>query len=81
MSVVDVDERYRVTLPKEVRETFNVCAGEKLYVIALEDSLIVKRMPQNPAEALQRLLGEFTFDREARRRAEKWLLARVEDKP
>lgn len=80
MAVVEVDERYRVTLPKEVRETFKVLEGEKLYIIALGDSLIVKRMPQNPPEALQRLLGEFTFDREARRKAERWLLAQVEKK-
>ena len=80
MAVVEVDERHRLTLPKEVRETFKLSERQKLYIIAIGDALIIKRVPQNPSEALRGLLGDLTFDREARRRAERWLLNQVEKK-
>jgi len=80
MVIVEVDERYRLTLPREVREAFKVSEGQKLYIIAMGDALLIKRMPQDPSEALRKLLGEFTFDREARRKAERWLLSQVEEK-
>lgn len=80
MAVVEVDERYRLTLPKEVREAFKVSEGEKLYIISIGDALIVRRVPRNPSEALRELLGDFTFDREARRKAEKWLQTQVKEK-
>ena len=80
MVVVEMDERYRLTLPKEVREAFKVSEGQKFYIISMGDALLIKRMPQDPPEALRKLLGEFTFDREARRKAEKWLLSQAEEK-
>jgi bifunctional DNA-binding transcriptional regulator/antitoxin component of YhaV-PrlF toxin-antitoxin module len=80
MVIVEMDERYRLTLPREVREAFKVSKGQKFYIIAMGDVLLIKRMPQDPPEALRKLLGEFTFDREARRKAERWLLSQVEEK-
>lgn len=80
MAVVSVDERHRLTLPKEARDSFKVSSGQKLYIIATEDALIIKRLPPDPSEALRELLGEFTFDREARRKAERWLLSQVGEK-
>jgi len=49
-------------------------AGEKLYIVASGDILIVRKLPQNPTRQLSKLLGDFKFDREARRKAEEWLL-------
>ena len=80
VAVVEVDERYRLTLPKEIREAFKVSEGEKLYKIAIGDTLIIKRSPKNPSEALRELLGVFTFDRQVRRKAERWLLTQVKEK-
>lgn len=77
MSVVEVDERHRLTLPKDIRETFKMSEGQKLYIIAVGDTLIVKKVPRNPSEALRDLLGDLNFDREARRKAEKWLLTQA----
>ena len=72
--VTQVDERFRITLPRELRKLFPVSAGEKLYIVASGDILIIRKLPQNPAKQLSKLLGDFKFDREARRKAEEWLL-------
>lgn len=80
LTIVEVDDRNRITLPKEVRENFNLSKGEKLYIISAGDSLILKKIPQNPSESLKKLLGETVFDREARRKAEKWLLNQTNEK-
>ena len=75
MSIVaQVDGRFRITLPKELRKLFPVSVGEKLYIIASGDTLIIRKLPQDLAKQLSKLLGNFKFDREARRRAEEWAL-------
>ena len=74
MALVQVDERHRLTLPKDVREKFRIVKGQKFYLVPSGDDLIMKPIPRDPAKKLDEILGDFTFDREARRRAEKWLL-------
>lgn len=74
MSIVEIDERFRLTLPKEVRESFKVTKGQKLYVIPAGDTLIIKRIPQDVPRKLEKLIGEFKFDRSSRRKAEEWFL-------
>ena len=73
MSIVEVDERFRLTLPKEVRTSFKVAKGQKLYVITAGNALIVKIIPQDVPKKLEKIIGKFTFDRSARRKAEEWL--------
>lgn len=77
MSLLEVDPRFRVTLSREIRKTFKVVKGQKLYAVPFGDGLLVKPVPMNPAERLQEIIGDFTFDREARRKAEKWFLRQV----
>ncbi len=74
MSLVEVDERFRLTLSKDVRESFKVAKGQKLYVITAGDTLIIKKVPQDIPKKLQKIIGKITFDRSARRKAEEWLL-------
>ena len=71
---MQVDERFRVTLPKKLRETFSVSAGDRLYIIVAGDTLLLKKIPKNPAGRLSKLIGHIKFDRSSRRRAEEWLL-------
>jgi len=73
MSIVAVDERFRLTLPKEVRTSFKVAKGQKLYVITAGDTLLIKIIPQDVPKKLEKIIGKFTFDRSARRKAEEWL--------
>lgn len=77
MSVVEVDDRFRLTLPKNVRGSFRVSKGQKLYVVSVGDALIIKRLPTEPSKALDRMLGEFNFDKGNRGRAEEWLLKKA----
>ena len=49
-------------------------------MVAAGDTLIIKKMPPNPSELLDEILGDTTFDREARRRAEEWLLGQARER-
>ena len=80
-AVIQVDERFRVTLQRKLREVFPVSVGEKFYVIASGDVLLLRRIPRDPSSKLDELLGDFRFDREARRRAEEWLLKETRGRP
>lgn len=77
MSIVEVDDRFRLTLPKEVRSTFKVSSGERLYVITAGNILIIKKVPEDPSKELDKLIRDVKFDRNARRKAEQWLLSQV----
>jgi AbrB family looped-hinge helix DNA binding protein len=74
MELAEVDERYRITIPKEVRSTFKVSKGQKFFVVRHGDDLLLKPIPSDPAERLDRVIGDFEFDKRSRRRAEEWLL-------
>ncbi len=78
MEVAEVDERYRITIPKEVRATFKMVKGQRFFVIRYGDDLLLKPIPADPAERLDRIIGDFRFDRESRRKAEEWLLRQDE---
>lgn len=77
MSVVEVDERFRVTLPKEVRKSLPPLKGRKVYVVGGLDTVVLKVLPEDPCETLRKILGDFAFDRRAREAAEEWLLERA----
>ena len=74
MSSTKVDERFRLTLPKNVRKSLKIRKGQPVYIIASGDTIIVKVIDEDPSEKLAKILGDFKFDRKARRRSEEWLL-------
>lgn len=74
MEVAEVDERYRITIPKDVRVTFKVSKGQKFFMVPYGDDLLLKPVPGDPAEKLDQIIGSFEFDRSSRRKAEEWLL-------
>jgi AbrB family looped-hinge helix DNA binding protein len=80
MAVVEIDDRHRITIPKDIRETLSLSSNQKLYMVAAGDTLIIKKIPQNPSKSLNEILGDTTFDREVRRRAEEWLLGQVRER-
>ena len=80
MELVEVDERYRVTIPKEVRKSFKIVKGQRFYLVPNGNDLLMKPFPADAASRLDEVVGDFKFGREARRKADKWLLQQV-DKP
>lgn len=79
MEVTEVDERYRITIPKQVRDTFKVTKGQKFYVMRHGENLMLKPIPKDAAERLGQLIGNFEFDRKSRKKAEEWLLKQVRE--
>lgn len=75
--VVEAGENFKITLPSEVSQIFSVSAGERLYMIASEDLLVIRKIPKDIPEALANIIGELTFNRRAKKRAEKWLLGHM----
>jgi AbrB family looped-hinge helix DNA binding protein len=74
MELAEVDGRYRITIPREVRATFKVSKGQKFFVVRYGDDLLLKPIPADPAERLDRIIGDFELDKRSRQRAEEWLL-------
>lgn len=80
MRLVEVDQRYRITIPKEVRKMFRMVKGQRFYLVPYGDDLLMKQVPVDAAQKLDEIVGDFNFDRGTRRRAEKWLLEQVSKK-
>jgi AbrB family looped-hinge helix DNA binding protein len=74
MELAEVDQRYRITIPKSVRATFRIVRGQKFYLVPYGEDILMKPVPADPADKLDTAMGDFAFDRRARRRAEEWLL-------
>jgi AbrB family looped-hinge helix DNA binding protein len=74
MELAEVDERYRITIPKGVRATFRIVRGQRFYLVPYGEGILMKPVPTNAADKLDSIIGDFHFDRDARRRAEEWLL-------
>lgn len=75
--IVEAGENFKNALPGEIGKIFPISTGEKLYIVASEDLLLIRKIPKNPPEALDKLMGEVVFDKKAKRRAEKWLLSQA----
>jgi len=71
-----VDSKGRLTLPKELREQLGLKPGDRVKIEFRQGKLIVERL-EDPFKVLERLLGDFSFNREARRAAEELALKEV----
>ncbi len=78
MSLVQVDHRFRVTIPRKIRKKIAVTEGQAFYLLPYEGGLLMKPVPKEAARKLDEVIGNFKFDRVARRKAEKWLLEQVQ---
>lgn len=77
LEVAEADERFRITIPKEVRATFKMAKGQRFFVVRDGDDLVLKPIPADPAERLDSIIGDFDYEKESRRRAEEWLLKKA----
>ena len=74
MSIVEVGSKYRVTITQEVRKKVPVRVGQRVCLLARFPYVILIPIPERVDEALAKLIGDITYSREERKRAEENLL-------
>jgi hypothetical protein len=67
---VKVGPKYRVTISQDTRKKIPVKIGEKAYLLARFPYVILILTPERIDDALTRLIGDTTDDREERKRAQ-----------
>lgn len=77
MSIVEVGPKYRVTITQHVRKKIPVRIGQRVYLLARSPYVILIPIPEEVDEALAKLIGDITYGREERRRAEKRLTKEI----
>ncbi len=73
---VRVDERGRITLPKEVRLALNIMPGDVLSLSVVGSKIVIEKSV-DPFEKLGSLLGSISFERQLRVEAEREALRDV----
>ncbi len=54
-NVVTVSEKGAVVIPKEIRERFGICAGDRIHVMAWGEEIVLLKIP--PGDPIERGLG------------------------
>ncbi|MBC7131361.1 AbrB/MazE/SpoVT family DNA-binding domain-containing protein, partial [Candidatus Bathyarchaeota archaeon] len=70
MAIVEVGPKFRVTITKSVRRKTPLKVGQKVYLLARPPYIVLIPIPDRVDEALAELIGDITFSREERKRAE-----------
>jgi len=73
MSIVEVGPKYRVTITQNVRKKIPVRIGQRVYLLARFPYVILIPIPERVDEALAKLIGDITYSREERKRADEQL--------
>jgi len=77
MEIVEVADRYRITVTGPIREVVPLKVGQKVAVIPFGDKILVQPLPEKPEEKLGELIGDIAFDRRARSEASKLLISQA----
>ena len=77
MAIVEVGPKYRITITQDVREKVPVKVGQRVYLLARSPYVILIPIPERIDEALAELIGDITYNREERKRAEEQLLGEI----
>jgi len=70
---VRLDERGRVTIPREIRDKLGLKPGERLLVKVQGNSIVLTRA-EDPFKIIESILKDLTFERSLRFEAEKQAL-------
>jgi len=73
LSIVEVGPKYRVTITQNVRKKIPVRVGQRVYLLARFPYVILIPIPERVDEALAKLIGDITYSREERKRADEQL--------
>jgi len=74
MAIVEVGPKYRVTITQWVRRRMPLRVGQKVYLLARPPYIVLIPIPDRVDEALSELIGDITYTKEERKRAEEQLL-------
>jgi len=77
LEVVEVADKYRITITRSVREVVPLKVGQKVAVIPFGDKILVQPLSDKPEEELAELTKDILFDREARMKASKLLISQT----
>ncbi len=70
---VRMDDKGRITIPKEIRRKLGLRPGDRLLIKVHEGNIILMR-PENPFKIIESILKDLTFTRELRSEEEKQAL-------
>lgn len=77
LEVVEVADKYRITIKRSVREVVPLRIGQKVAVVPFGDRIIVQPLPDKPEEKLAELTKGFEFNRKAREKASRFLISQA----
>ena len=72
-SEVRLDERGRITIPREIRNRLGLKPGERLLIKVQDNNIIITRA-EDPFKIIEKVLKDLTFKRSLRFEAEKQAL-------
>ena len=64
MTVVSISPRYRITIPKEIRDETNLKVGDKISFLRKGDEIIIFKVPEKP---LLRMAGSLKTKKNIRK--------------
>jgi len=77
LEVVEVADKYRITITRPVREVVPLKIGQKVAVVPFGDRILVQPLPEKPEEKLAELTKGVEFNRQTRRKASRFLISQI----
>lgn len=77
LTIVEVDKNYRIVISKEIRKLFSIKPGQKVYLLAAGDKIILIPLPENLNEELDKLSSNIEWNRNVRENLEQFLISKA----
>jgi bifunctional DNA-binding transcriptional regulator/antitoxin component of YhaV-PrlF toxin-antitoxin module len=77
MEVVEVADRYRITIKRSVREIVPLTIGQKVAVIPFGEKILIQPLSENPEKRLTELTKNMIFDKRTRKKASRFLISQA----
>jgi len=77
LEVVNVADKYRITITRSIRKVVPLKIGQKVAVVPFGDKILVQPLPEKPEEKLAELTKSLIFDRETRKKGSGFLVSQA----